>query len=177
MSKIGYLLIFASFLWPMSLVATAALWGDWLKFWVSFVVLVLSTLSSIGVLIVLNSKSGGVSFKANSVQPIDKDVLSFVISFLPAFFVNEISDEQGLLVFLVFLMLFLAALFVTRSYFTNLFILIFGWRIYSADLESAGGERVRAYLIVPSSNKLSNDIVKLVRISSTNFYVVPRMRN
>lgn len=175
MSRIGYAIILISFLWPMSLVATAALWGVWVKFIFSAAISILSLIFSITIIAFISKKRGGNKFQISNAQLIDKDVMSFVIAFLPAFFVNEISDTRGVIVFVTFLVLFLMALFATRSYFTNLFILLCGWRIYSAEIQSGGREKVRAYLIVPSKNKLTDSVANLARIGSTNFYVVPKM--
>jgi len=175
MSRIGYIIIVISFLWPMLIVATAALWGDWSKFVISSILVLISTICSISIILFLSNRKGGNSTKIKNINGIDKDVMSFVISFLPAFFINEISDTKGLVIFISFSLLFIMALIATRSYFTNLFLLFWGWRVYSAEIQSGGREVIHAYLIVPRENKLTNDIVKLVRIASTNFYVVPRL--
>ena len=113
MSRIGYAIILISFLWPMSLVATAALWGVWVKFIFSAAISILSLIFSITIIAFLSKKRGGNKFQISNAQLIDKDVMSFVIAFLPAFFVNEISDTRGVIVFVIFLVLFLMALFST----------------------------------------------------------------
>lgn len=172
MSKLGYLIVLISYFWPMALVGAAGLWGDWEKFWVAIAFVAASSLASVAIHFFLLSRRGEKPFSVSSHQPQDKDVLSYVVSFIPAFIITEITTASGYISFIVFSILFVLSLFLTKSYFTNIFLLLCGWRIYSAQVAFGGSVASHAFLIARASKKLNKPIEKLVRIGVTNFYVV-----
>lgn len=114
-------------------------------------------------IIVKSFKTSSFSFfKFNKAQPLDENVLSYMLSYLPPLMIDDLSSIKKVIPAIVFYVIIITILLRIDSLYVNPYFLIFGYRIYRVELPSgqevvmvtkekglSTGELLRFYEVAP----------------------------
>lgn len=99
--------------------------------------------------------------------PLDDSILSYLISFIPPLLVDDFSDQKKIWAILVFYMTTAALMYRSDSLYINFYFLLFGYRIFRAEIEDTGRSVV---IITKRRDFIKGDVASLYEIHNGQLY-------